>query len=458
MAVLKYRKDGNWYVVGDSAADPNQENLVDTVHYVGDNVVLSLRRNPDGVTDTVYLSGEGATWDYGKDDIKPWESFVARITAIYIESGITSLGNYLFARHEAVKTLTFEDSSKITHLGNRVFHRCQFGGEYSFPGLLDTTLVNTFGSCVNLRGITVPDTVTAIDSSAFILCLNLRRVSGLRNVKTVGASAFHYTPNLTSIDLNPDVCTDIGEAAFCISPALSRINAQAWGGTTFGYNATAASNWTEDELAEVRAVRLPDVLLDGHIADANHKYTSGDEYKYCTFTSIPPGSDPIIVQKYLVLGCEACALGTVSNVLHGTKYSNVGEWWIKEVYTTDKTIGSTGEDKIIDKVAATVGLKLKSAYPVWANAESGAAKFNLPAVKTAIAQELAAGNPLIMSLFTTSSYGHAVCIVGAESSMDKLIIVDTARSSGDRGMIYKVALEDIIGVAATAHIDAYEMG
>lgn len=263
-----------------------QNRIVDAAYYVGENVVLTLRRNSDGLTDTAYLDGSGATKDYANGEAKPWDEYIPKITAIHIGAGVTSLGAYLFDQHMAVKKLTFEDSSTITHLGDRCFRRCQFGGEYSFPGLTDATMKRAFNSCVNLKGITLSDAVTAIDDNAFGSCVNLERVTGLRNVESVGTQSFLYTPKLRSIDLDPAVCRSISTAAFCISPAMSHLDMDLWAETSFEYNACASANWTEEQLAEIRAVKLPNVKLWNGGTESIYKYNeaAGKEYLYGTWT------------------------------------------------------------------------------------------------------------------------------------------------------------------------------
>lgn len=458
MAVLKYKKDGVWHPVGIYETGI-PESVVEAVYTVSEGITLTLTRNTDAETYTAYLTGNGAAADYGRYDVKPWAAYIDKITGIHVGAGVTSLGDYLFAEHSAVTQLKFEDSSKIAHLGDRCFWRCQFGGEFSFLGLTDTTLARAFASCVNIKALTLPETVTEIGGNALILCLNLQKVAGLGKVQNIGTKAFHYTPKLANVDLDPTVCQNVGEAAFFISPALSRVNAADWNGTTFGYNASAIANWTAEQLAAVRAVQLPNVLLRDFVPDAQYKYSgdaeNGDKYAYGTFEYRGQ-----TFQRYLDEGCEAGALCTVFNVLKGTAYDSIGEWWIREVYEKNAQVGLADISEVFDAVLPVVGLQRKATYPIYANAESldGAEAFNLPNVKRAIVQELSAGNPLILSFWTTPDYGHAVAIIGADATTDQLIIADTARSSGDRGMIYKVALEDLVGVSAVAHIDAYEVG
>lgn len=449
MAALKQKIDGIWMPVSE------QNRIVDAAYYVGEKVVLTLKRNADGLTDTAYLSGSGATKDYSNGEAKPWDEYVPKITAIHIGAGVTSLGAYLFDQHMAVKTLTFEDSSTITHLGDRCFRRCQFGGEYSFPGLTDTTMKRAFNSCVNLKGITLPDTVTAIGDNAFGSCVNLERVTGLRNVESVGTQSFLYTPKLRSIDLNPAVCKSIGEAAFCISPAMSHLDMSLWAQTTFGYNSCASANWTEAQLAEIREVKLPTVKLWNGGTESIYKYNqaAGKEYLYGTWTQ-----GGTTYTQYLEYGCHSAAVSVVWNILKGRNYTSVGEWWLKEIYRVNSEIGLNHYNDIYDAVVETAGLALKS--KVAANSEEvgdTTAIFNVVAVKDAIVNALSRGKPLVCKLWTTQSFGHAVAIIGANAATDKLIIADSTKTSGGRGIVYEVALEDLIGIKTAACVEVYEV-
>ena len=439
MAVLKQRIDGIWMPVSE------QNRIVDAVYYVGEDVILTLKRNSDGLTDTAYLSGSGATKDYTKDDVKPWEEYIPKITAIYIGAGVTSLGAYLFAEHTAVKSLTFEDSSTITHLGDRCFWRCQFGGEFSFPGLTDATLTRAFAACVNLKGITVSDHVSAVGDNAFNSCVSLERVSGLRNVEAVGKQAFLYTPRLRCVDLDPTVCRYVDTAAFCISSAMSHLDMNLWAQTLFGHNACASSNWSAEELATLRAVKLPNVRLWNGGADANHKYdeNAGEAFLIATWNT---GTE--IVKRYLDRACKIAALSIVFNIMKNKQYTSVGDFWLKEVYSRNPNIGQNDQQVTESLAVELVGL-----------VETGEVGINggLPAVKQAIAEQLRKGSPTILNLWTTETYGHSVAIIGANTAADKLIVSDSVKTSGTRGIIYEVALEDIIGVNDNARIEIFEV-
>jgi hypothetical protein len=70
-----------------------------------------------------------------------------------------------------------------------------------------------FFYCVNLTGVTIPDSVTNIDNYAFYLCVNLTGVSIPNRVDYVGAFAFENCSRLSNVVIGNSV-TNIGAGAF----------------------------------------------------------------------------------------------------------------------------------------------------------------------------------------------------------------------------------------------------
>lgn len=437
-------------------------------------VYIVIIGNADGGTYSAYVIGEGAIADYGRYDTKPWADYIDNITNIYVGAGITSIGAYCFAEHTAVKRLQFEDSTTITHLGDRAFWRCQFSGNFSFPNLTDTALTRAFAACGNMRELSLPNTVTTLNNDALNACLNLRKVTGLENVQTVGKNAFFATPKLTQIDLDQNTVTSIGNDAFFISPAFSNINVSEWSNTTFGTNAAATINWTEEQLSEVRAIELPNIQLLSVDPDilTNYGESAGEDFK---FSLDHDGT----TQRYLEMGCDVTGLCLLYNLWHGTSL-NLGQWWTEVILPADDALsavngqtpirgGQVAHADITNRVAEAMGTRRKSVYPLFANitvadntvdypADTMTGQiFNLPVVKQAIVNELLLGNIPVLSWGRSDNYQHAVNIIGANAATDKLIVVDNSKlSSSIKGNIYEIALEDIISNHQNAHIDAYE--
>lgn len=124
---------------------------------------MSLNDNTAGVRATVYdtgVCGESLRWVLidntleilGSGDmtdyISPWYAYRSLIEKIYIEDGVTSIGQYAFYQCAFMREIEIPDSvSKI--------------GDYSFY------------SCDSLKSITLKDNVTHIGAYAFKDCCNL---------------------------------------------------------------------------------------------------------------------------------------------------------------------------------------------------------------------------------------------------------------------------------------------
>ncbi|HIU90944.1 MAG TPA: leucine-rich repeat domain-containing protein, partial [Candidatus Fimimonas merdipullorum] len=64
-----------------------------------------------------------------------------------------------------------------------------------------------------IYSVTIPDSVTIIDRSAFTACRNLTSVTIGNGVTTIGDNAFNFCINLTSVTIGNGVTT-IGSKAF----------------------------------------------------------------------------------------------------------------------------------------------------------------------------------------------------------------------------------------------------
>ena len=71
-----------------------------------------------------------------------------------------------------------------------------------------TRIGNAFDRCIGLTSVTIPNSVTTIDSYAFHSCSSLTSIVIPSSVTTMGASAFGYCENLTSVVWNAEHCND----------------------------------------------------------------------------------------------------------------------------------------------------------------------------------------------------------------------------------------------------------
>ena len=208
----------------------------------GENVTWKVSGN------TITISGTGAMADYDDyTNMAPWlDSYVNDITAIVIESGVTTVGSYAFKGCYYTESISIPTS--VTTIGSYAFEECNNVTSISIPAGVTTIGSHAFENCYYAESISIPASVTNIGEQAFYRCgqyknptvtiaddSNLETIgnSAFENcpmasftipdgVKTIGASAFRYCSGLTSMNI-PASVTSIGENAFQYSYSLKTI-------------------------------------------------------------------------------------------------------------------------------------------------------------------------------------------------------------------------------------------
>lgn len=114
----------------------------------------------------------------------------------------------------------------VDDLGDSSFSGCDrlLGVVFAANGVLDRIGKSAFSGCTSLTNISVPDSVTKIDSNAFYGCSALAEValSESGNLSIIGYNAFENCINLTEIAL-PDTLSVVGIYAFRGCGALRNV-------------------------------------------------------------------------------------------------------------------------------------------------------------------------------------------------------------------------------------------
>jgi len=200
----------------------------------GGNVVAALK---DG--GMFVVSGTGAMADYHyegqSEQVAPWQSFKDSVTAIIIEDGVTSVGNYTFRGFTGLTSVTIPNSVK--KIGDGAFSRCSgltsimipntvtFIGPSAFAGTGLTSIVipdsvrsingGTFGGCERLTSVTISPRVVYIGDAAFTGCTSLTTITIPNSVRNIEMFAFGGCANLKSIiHTNPSPPPSVGVDAF----------------------------------------------------------------------------------------------------------------------------------------------------------------------------------------------------------------------------------------------------
>lgn len=104
--------------------------------------------------------------------------------------------------------------------------------------LVEEVGIRAFGSCINLRSVELPDSVTVIEAFAYDNCGSLNSVKMPKNLEKIESWAFWGCGNLSSIEI-PDKTREIGEEAFQNCAGLDSIEIPASvisiGNSAFGY-------------------------------------------------------------------------------------------------------------------------------------------------------------------------------------------------------------------------------
>ncbi len=183
----------------------------------GDGVTWTLT----GTTLTISGTGEGsgAMENYSTPNDQPWHSSRSSITAISIENGVTSIGDYAFAYCEKLASVNIPSS--VTSIGYQAFYNCTNLASLTIPSSVKSIGDCVTGSCTALETITVEDlnTVYYSANNAIIEKDSKKLVAASKNtvipddVKSIGVNAFLGNTSLTSISI-PNSVTIIEAGAF----------------------------------------------------------------------------------------------------------------------------------------------------------------------------------------------------------------------------------------------------
>ncbi len=173
----------------------------------GNNIAWELKVDPDGKVfpeegqDTqltcyeLVLTGTG---EFNGTGTIPWGSYSAYITAVTINEGITSIGDYGLSGLYSLTSITLPDS--IVSIGN-----------YGLSGLY------------SLTSIALPDSIASIGNYTFENCYSLQTVKCGNGLRQIGDCAFYNLSSLTDIQLNEGLA-EIGASAFYFCHGINKIS------------------------------------------------------------------------------------------------------------------------------------------------------------------------------------------------------------------------------------------
>ena len=160
---------------------------------------------------TLTISGTGKMEDYTEQDEytgetdSPWDAR-RDIKKIFIESGVTSIGDYAFVCCSSLTSVNISNS--VISIGDCAFSGCSGLISFNIPSSVISIGGNTFASCTGLTSINIPNSVTSIGEYAFCFCSNLTSIDIPNSVTSIEMGTF-VGSGLTSIDI-PNSVISIG--------------------------------------------------------------------------------------------------------------------------------------------------------------------------------------------------------------------------------------------------------
>ena len=201
--------------------------------------------------------------------------YVGTNPVITIPSNVTDINVYAFYKNEVITSVTIPSGVRIRttegyYKGSSAFEGCSNMETVIFEGsgAISTLPTGTFKDCVNLKNVTLPNSVTEIGSYAFYNCRSLQSITLPTRLKTIWDGAFSGCSSLTSIAL-PNTLETIHAEAFrdCTSLASIVIPASV---ISIAASFTGCSKLTSATIEDVNDWMIGTCLIDAN--DLNDTY------------------------------------------------------------------------------------------------------------------------------------------------------------------------------------------
>lgn len=177
------------------------ENAAVTYAPADDNVVCETWNigsyDETDVTATLYASGRLVIEGRGGFDKSPWST---KITSVEIRDGITAIGSQAFDNCRSLRSVTMADS--VTEIEWSAFCDCTAIESIAFSENLKYIGGHAFEGCSALKTLVIPDSVQRIEYSAFENCTSLQALTIGRGLRSLSNNVFNGCTALTEVYWN----------------------------------------------------------------------------------------------------------------------------------------------------------------------------------------------------------------------------------------------------------------
>ena len=136
-----------------------------------------------------------------------------------------------------------QETYSVTSIAWRAFARTTYIHNITLPETLSSINSEAFYMCTELESVTIPEGVTTIESGAFMLCRSLKSVHLPNTVTEIKDKVFSDCYTLEEINI-PGACTKVGIDAFTWCRKLFRLNIEdSENVLSLGYSYAVAINY-----------------------------------------------------------------------------------------------------------------------------------------------------------------------------------------------------------------------
>ena len=304
----------------------------------GDNLTWKYNTS----TYTLTISGTGVMSSYypSYDNVTtaPWWEYYNKMKTLVINSGVTSIGYYVFYNCTGLTSVTIPDS--VTSIGEGAFYGCtgltsitigngvRSIGSEAFDGCTSlkkvyytgtvadwcnisfgSSYANPLNNAENLyindklvTDLVIPDNVKEIKNYAFYRCTGLTSVTIGNSVKSIGEYTFYNCKSLKSITI-PDSVTSIGEGAFEYCTGLKKLK---YTGTIADWCNISFGDYSANPLYYAHNLYINDKLVTDLVIPDTVKKINNCAFEYCTsLTNVTIGNSVTSIDSYAFSGCTS---------------------------------------------------------------------------------------------------------------------------------------------------------